>query len=92
VVRDELDGSRDFGLLAAWEPEDIAEALGALQAAGKLRLPERGWWKGRLAPARRAALRAAASDAESQPLSVAPSGPFGPSDPDDPTSPAVRTQ
>jgi ATP-dependent DNA helicase RecQ len=50
VVRDELDGYRDFGLLAAWEPEDVAEAVGELQAAGKLRLPERGWWKGRLAP------------------------------------------
>jgi len=48
VVRDELDCFRGFGLLSGWEPEDIAEALAALQAEGELRVPERGWWKGRL--------------------------------------------
>ncbi|OHD20983.1 MAG: hypothetical protein A2064_03150 [Spirochaetes bacterium GWB1_66_5] len=50
VVRDELDCFRGYGLLSGWEPEDIAEALACLQAEGALRLPERGWWKGRLAP------------------------------------------
>jgi ATP-dependent DNA helicase RecQ len=52
VVRGELDSYRGFGLLAGWEPEDIAEALQALQLAGELALPERGWWKGRLTPGR----------------------------------------
>jgi len=50
VVRDELDCYRGFGLLGGWEPEDITEALEALRASGALRLPERGFWKGRLAP------------------------------------------
>jgi ATP-dependent DNA helicase RecQ len=48
VVRHELDCCRGFGTLSGWEPEDVAEALAALQAAGELRAPERGWWKGRL--------------------------------------------
>jgi ATP-dependent DNA helicase RecQ len=51
VAARELDCCRGFGALAGWEPEDIEEALAALLAAGELRLPRRGWWKGRLAPA-----------------------------------------
>jgi ATP-dependent DNA helicase RecQ len=54
VVRDELDCYPGFGLLSGWEPEDIAEALACLEAEGTLRVPERGWWKGRLAPVGRA--------------------------------------
>jgi hypothetical protein len=52
VIQGELDGYRGFGLLNGWEPEDIAEALEALRASRELELRERGWWKGRLAPAR----------------------------------------
>jgi hypothetical protein len=52
VVSGELDCYRGWGLLSGWEPEDIAEALGSLQAEGRLRLPDRGWWKGRLCPGR----------------------------------------
>ncbi len=51
VVHRELDCYRGFGTLSGWEPEDVEEALAALQAAGELRLLKRGWWKGRLAPA-----------------------------------------
>jgi ATP-dependent DNA helicase RecQ len=54
VVRHELDCYRGFGTLSGWEPEDVAEALAALEAAGELRVPERGWWKGRLALGRQA--------------------------------------
>ncbi len=56
VVRQELDCYRGFGALSGWEPEEVAEALGALQASGELRMARRGWWKGRLEPAARASL------------------------------------
>jgi ATP-dependent DNA helicase RecQ len=52
VVRHELDCYRGFGALSGWEPEEVAEALAALQAAGELRVAERGWWKGKLVPGR----------------------------------------
>jgi ATP-dependent DNA helicase RecQ len=52
VVHHELDCYAGFGTLSGWEPEDIAEALRALQAAGELRMAGRGWWKGRLVKGR----------------------------------------
>ncbi len=51
VVRQELDCYPGFGALSGWEPEDVAEALAALEASGELRVAGRGWWKGRLRPA-----------------------------------------
>jgi ATP-dependent DNA helicase RecQ len=48
VVQHELDCYRGFGELSGWEPEDVAEALASLRSAGRLRVPQRGWWKGRL--------------------------------------------
>jgi superfamily II DNA helicase RecQ len=52
VIQHELDRYRGFGTLSGWEPEDVEEALNALQAAGELRLRRRGWWKGRFVPGR----------------------------------------
>ena len=50
VVCHELDCYQGFGTLSGWEPEDVAEALAELEAAGELRVAGRGWWKGRLTP------------------------------------------
>jgi ATP-dependent DNA helicase RecQ len=55
VVQHELDCYPGYGALSGWEPEDIAEALGAMQASGELRVAGRGWWKGRLLVDRQAA-------------------------------------
>jgi len=42
--------SRFFGLLETWEPEEIREALENLAAAGRVYVPDRGPWRGRLRP------------------------------------------
>ena len=37
-----------FGLLNAWQREEIEEALNELRAAGRLRIIKRGPWRGRI--------------------------------------------
>jgi ATP-dependent DNA helicase RecQ len=48
VAVQDLDCVRGYGLLNDWEREEVAEALDGLLASGRLRLPARGLWKGRL--------------------------------------------
>jgi ATP-dependent DNA helicase RecQ len=57
TVRGFHDCVRGWAALAGWEPEDVEAAVHALVVEGRLRIPARGPWKGRLAPIRRTAVR-----------------------------------
>ena len=47
-VRKGLDRLPEFGLLAGWEPEDIAEGLDSMVESGRLTVLARGFWKDRV--------------------------------------------
>jgi ATP-dependent DNA helicase RecQ len=48
VVRGSLTSYRDFGLLSAWQEEEIEEALETLRCRGAIRVLTRGPWKDRI--------------------------------------------
>jgi len=48
AVRRGLLSARGWGILSAWEHDEIVDAVEALVAAGTLAIPRRGPWKGRL--------------------------------------------
>jgi len=45
ILRSGLELTRGFGALTGWEMEDVEEALGSLETAGKIRLENRWPWK-----------------------------------------------
>jgi ATP-dependent DNA helicase RecQ len=51
-IRNFDDCREGFGTLASWESEDVEAGLWQLVAEGRLRLPSRGPWKGRLTTSR----------------------------------------
>jgi superfamily II DNA helicase RecQ len=48
VVRSGLASYYGFGVLAAWQEEEIEEALEALRRSGAIKVLKRGFWKNRI--------------------------------------------
>ena len=57
ALRNFDDCRKGYGALASWERDDVETALRQLVAEGRLRVPSRGPWKGRLTVPRRRSVR-----------------------------------